>query len=76
MPAIFCEPGLFLVKPDGTLFYAALSSARFGRPSSAGMLNATDFIADRGGVYPQQLRPPSGALSRSLPRSTSRGDVT
>lgn len=31
-PREFFEPGLFLVKPDGTLFYGAITSAPWGRP--------------------------------------------
>jgi peroxiredoxin len=54
MPPVFCEPGLFLVKPDGTLFYAALNSAPFARPRASDILDAIDFIASRGGEYPQR----------------------
>jgi peroxiredoxin len=43
-PPLFCEPGFFLVKPDGTLFYAAVNSAPFGRPSISDMLSAIEFI--------------------------------
>ena len=31
-PPEFSEPGLFLIKPDGTLFYASRGSAPWGRP--------------------------------------------
>lgn len=43
-PSLFCEPGFFLVKPDRTLFYAAVNSSPFGRPSISDMLCAIDFI--------------------------------
>jgi peroxiredoxin len=54
MAPIFCEPGLFLVKPDKTVFYAAINSAPFGRPSIPELLDALDFIAQREGGYPQR----------------------
>ncbi|MEO0560058.1 MAG: peroxiredoxin-like family protein, partial [Bacteroidota bacterium] len=31
-PDLFSEPGLFLVRPDGTLYYAAINSEPWGRP--------------------------------------------
>ncbi|MEM7681366.1 MAG: peroxiredoxin-like family protein [Planctomycetota bacterium] len=31
-PDLFCEPGLFVVRPDGELYYAAVNSMPFGRP--------------------------------------------
>ena len=43
-PAEFGEPGLFLVRPDGTLYYVAVNSMPFGRPSIPDMLAAIDFI--------------------------------
>lgn len=46
-PPLFCEPGFFLVKPDGTLFYAAVNSAPFGRPPISDMLSAIDFVLPR-----------------------------
>ena len=46
-PPEFSEPGLFLVKPDGTLFYASRSSAPWGRPSFDQMLRGIDITIDR-----------------------------
>jgi peroxiredoxin len=46
-PPLFCEPGLFLVKPDGTLYYAAVNSAPFGRPPIAEILSSIDFILNK-----------------------------
>lgn len=43
-PSLFCEPGLFLVKPDGILFYAAVNSGPFGRPPISEMLSSIDFV--------------------------------
>lgn len=46
-PAEFGEPGLFLIRPDGTLYYIALNSMPFGRPTIGDMLRAVDFIIAR-----------------------------
>lgn len=46
-PAWFGEPGLFLIRPDGTLYYAALNSMPFGRPRLGDMLAALDFVIAR-----------------------------
>lgn len=43
-PPEFAEPGLFLVRPDGMLFYAATNSGPFGRPPLDEMLLAIDYI--------------------------------
>jgi peroxiredoxin len=42
-PARFSEPGLFLVKPDGTLYYGAVQTMPFARPHFDEMLKAIDF---------------------------------
>lgn len=46
-PPEFSEPGLFLVKPDGTLFYAARASAPWGRPPLDQMLRGIDVATER-----------------------------
>jgi peroxiredoxin len=46
-PAEFIEPGCFLVRPDGTLFYAAINSAPWGRPLLAEILRGIDFAIER-----------------------------
>jgi peroxiredoxin len=43
-PALFNEPGLFLVGPDGTVFYEAVTSAPWGRPHYDDVLQAIDFV--------------------------------
>ena len=43
-PALFGEPGLYLIQPDGTVHYAALNSLPFGRPRLDDMLAAIDFV--------------------------------
>jgi peroxiredoxin len=37
-PALFTEPGLFLVRPDRRLYYASVLSMPFGRPTVEDML--------------------------------------
>jgi len=43
-PALFSEPGVFLVRPDNTLYWAAVQSMPFARPHFKEMLAAMDFI--------------------------------
>ena len=45
--ARFCEPGLFLVRADGTLYLAATQTMPFARPHLADLLKATDFIIEK-----------------------------
>jgi peroxiredoxin len=42
-PALFSEPGVFLVRPDGTLFYGAVQTMPFARPHFDELLGAIDF---------------------------------
>ncbi|MGX1848831.1 peroxiredoxin-like family protein [Streptomyces sp. NPDC055299] len=42
-PELFNEPGLFLVRPDQTLFYTALNTMPFGRPRLDDLLAGIDF---------------------------------
>lgn len=42
-PTLFSEPGLFLVKNDGTLFYMSVQTMPFTRPSFKELLGAIDF---------------------------------
>jgi peroxiredoxin len=43
-PAQFSEPGLFLVRPDGTLYFATVQTMPFARPNFADILQALDFV--------------------------------
>lgn len=43
-PALFSEPGLFLIRPDGTLYFATVQTMPFARPPFAPMLSAIDFV--------------------------------
>ncbi len=46
-PDHFGEPGLFLIRPDGAVYYVAVNSMPFGRPRLDDMLGALDFIIAR-----------------------------
>ncbi|MFN7087813.1 MAG: AhpC/TSA family protein, partial [Burkholderiales bacterium] len=43
-PALFSEPGVFLVRPDRTLYWAAVQTMPFARPHFRDMLAAIDFV--------------------------------
>ena len=45
-PEKFSEPGLFLIKPDGTLFFAVTQSAPFTRPPLDELLKGIDFVLE------------------------------
>ena len=45
--ALFNEPGLFLVKPDGTLYCASVQTMPFARPHLADLLGAIDFVTEK-----------------------------
>lgn len=42
-PAIFSEPGVFIVRLDGTLYYGSTQTMPFARPSFQDLLGAIDF---------------------------------
>ena len=43
-PDLFNEPGLFIVRPDGTLYWGATSTMPFGRPHFNEILQSLDFV--------------------------------
>jgi peroxiredoxin len=43
-PRLFNEPGLFLIRPDGTLYLAMVQSVPFARPHLDELLSAIDFV--------------------------------
>ena len=49
-PALFSEPGVFIVKSDGTLYYASVQTMPFVRPHFSDLVGAIDFAKGRG--YP------------------------
>ncbi len=42
-PALFSEPGVFLVRPEGTLYYGAVQTMPFARPHFSDLIGAIDF---------------------------------
>lgn len=42
-PALFSEPGVFIVRPDGSLYYGAVQTMPFARPHFDELLGALDF---------------------------------
>ncbi len=42
-PELFSEPGLFVVRPDGSIYYVAVTSMTFGRPRMSEMLKALEM---------------------------------
>ena len=47
-PRWYSEPGVFLVRPDGTLFFSAAQNMPFARPRFADILAGFDFMFERG----------------------------
>ena len=43
-PALFSEPGVFLITPEQTLYYASVQTMPFVRPVFKEMLGALDFV--------------------------------
>jgi alkyl hydroperoxide reductase subunit AhpC len=43
-PTLFSEPGVFIVRPDGTLYYGAVQTMPFARPAFQDLLGAIDFV--------------------------------
>lgn len=46
-PPLFSEPGVFLVRPDGTLYYGAVQTMPFARPVFSELLQAIGFAINR-----------------------------
>lgn len=42
-PALFSEPAVYIVRPDGTLYYGAAQTMPFARPQFQDLLGAIDF---------------------------------
>ena len=43
-PALFSEPGVFLVRGDGTLYFSSVQTMPFVRPHFKEMVGALDFV--------------------------------
>jgi alkyl hydroperoxide reductase subunit AhpC len=46
-PALFSEPGLYLVRPDRTLYAGAVNTMPFARTNFGELLKALDFIIEK-----------------------------
>ena len=46
-PPLFSEPGVFLVRPDGTLYYGAVQTMPFARPQFQDLLGAVDVAISK-----------------------------
>lgn len=46
-PALFSEPGLFLVRADGTIYYMSIQSMPFVRPNFRELSAALDFAIEK-----------------------------
>ncbi|AFM02621.1 Peroxiredoxin [Bernardetia litoralis DSM 6794] len=43
-PKLFSEPGIFLIRPDQTLYFASIQTMPFARPDFKQILGALDFV--------------------------------
>ena len=43
-PALFSEPAIYLVRPDGTLYFGSVQTMPFARPHFSDILTAIDFV--------------------------------
>ena len=46
-PEHFSEPGIFLIRPDGTLYASSIQTMPFARPKFDDILNAIDFVTKK-----------------------------
>ena len=49
-PGFFVEPGLFVIRPDRTLYFASVQTMPFARPQFGEILKAMEFVIAKG--YP------------------------
>lgn len=43
-PELFSEPAIYLVRPDGTLYFGSVQTMPFARPNFAEIIGAIDFV--------------------------------
>jgi peroxiredoxin len=60
-PALFAEPGVFILRPDATLYYGAVQTMPFARPHFDELIAALDFAVAKS--YPAR-----GEYSGTLPQ--------
>lgn len=46
-PALFSEPAVYIVRPDGMLYYGAVQTMPFARPAFADLVAAIDFAVSK-----------------------------
>lgn len=46
-PAYFIEPAIYLVRPDGTLYFSSVQTMPFARPHLSDILSAIDFVKEK-----------------------------
>jgi peroxiredoxin len=46
-PDLFSEPGLFIIRPDGTLYFGTVQTMPFARPNFREILGALDFVMSK-----------------------------
>lgn len=63
-PRRFAEPGIFLVRPDATLYAAWIQSHPFVRPHLQDLFDAIDFVGEKG-------YPPRGNVAEDADRSAA-----
>jgi alkyl hydroperoxide reductase subunit AhpC len=56
-PEIFSEPGLFMIRPDQTLYFSDIQTMPFLRPDVSSLLANLDFILSKG--YPARGEVPA-----------------
>lgn len=49
-PEFFNEPGLFLIRPDGVLYFTGINNTPFGRTDLNTLLSGVDYVLNNG--YP------------------------
>lgn len=47
-PPVYAEPALYLVRPDGTLFFSAVQNMPFARPRIEDVIAGFEFMFERG----------------------------
>ncbi len=60
-PREFSEPGLFLMKPDRTLYFISIQSMPFARPNWREVIGALDFVIEKD--YPARGEVPFSAAA-------------
>jgi len=67
-PPVCCEPGLFLINTDGTLFYTAVQNMPFARPRFEDVIAGFEFLFGMGYFITREC-PAKGELLR-VPEAT------